>query len=53
MRMRDADVAGLARIIMEQGGSGRDEGWYRQAVENRTSSGPVALERAVTLRIRA
>jgi lipoprotein-anchoring transpeptidase ErfK/SrfK len=41
----------LARQVMEAGGAGRDEAWYRQARENRTQRHDVSIPNPVPVRV--
>jgi hypothetical protein len=51
--MRNIDAAEVARLIMEHGGASRDESWYRETLDNATTTREVVLPRPVTVRIRA
>lgn len=41
----------LARMVMESGGAGRDESWYRNARENRKERQEVAIPNPIPIRV--
>jgi hypothetical protein len=41
----------LARMVMESGGAGRDESWYRTARENRKERQEVAIPNPIPIRV--
>jgi lipoprotein-anchoring transpeptidase ErfK/SrfK len=53
IRMRNIDAVELARIVMINGGSNRDQAWYEETVANATTSREVTLPRPVAVRVRA
>jgi lipoprotein-anchoring transpeptidase ErfK/SrfK len=53
IRMRNIDAVELARIVMINGGSDRDQAWYDETVANATTSREVTLPRPVAVRVRA
>lgn len=53
IRMRNADVVELAKMLMENGGATREQGWYEETVETATRSREVTLRSGVPVRIRA
>lgn len=52
VRMDNGDAVELARLLMEHGGAGREESWYEQVMENRTSSRDVRLQSPVRVTVR-
>ncbi|CAA9376062.1 MAG: hypothetical protein AVDCRST_MAG89-5014 [uncultured Gemmatimonadetes bacterium] len=52
IRMRNADVIELARMVMENGGARRSPTWFRQVINRVRSTAEVGLSSPVTLRIR-
>ena len=53
IRMRNIDAVELARILMMNGGADRPLAWYRETVDNATTSREVTLPRPVAIRVRA
>lgn len=53
VRMRNADVIELARMVMENGGERRDAGWFRGVINRVRSTTDVRLSQPVSLRVRA
>jgi lipoprotein-anchoring transpeptidase ErfK/SrfK len=53
VRMRNADVIELARMVMENGGERRDAGWFRGVINRVRSTVDVRLSQPVALRVRA
>jgi lipoprotein-anchoring transpeptidase ErfK/SrfK len=53
VRMRNADVIELARMVMENGGERRDAGWFRGVINRVRSTTDVRLSQPVALRVRA
>jgi hypothetical protein len=41
----------LARMVMESGGAGKDEGWYQQVQSNRRERVEVAIPNAIPIRV--
>lgn len=52
IRMRNADVIELARLVMEQGGAPRSPNWFQRVVNRVRSTEEVRLSSPVTLRVR-
>ena len=52
IRMRNADVVELARMIMFHAGAEKSQEWYRETVAQKETTREVSLPRAVTVRIR-
>ncbi len=53
VRMRNADVIELARMVMENGGERRSPGWFRRVINSIRSTTDVRLSQPVPLRVRA
>ena len=51
IRLANADVAKIARQLMEATGVQKDEAWYRQVQQNRTEKVPVDLPQRVAIRV--
>ena len=51
IRLSNADVAKLARQLMEVTGVKKDDAWYRQVQQNRTEKVPVDLPQRVQIRV--
>lgn len=52
IRMRNADVIELARMVMENGGARRSPSWFQQVINRVRSTAEVGLSSPVALRIR-
>jgi len=52
IRMKNADVMELARLLMEQGGASQPESWFQRVISRIRSSEEVHLTRPVPLVIR-
>ncbi|HEY0023212.1 MAG TPA: L,D-transpeptidase [Longimicrobium sp.] len=52
IRMRNADVIELARMVMENGGARRSPSWFQQVINRVRSTAEVGLSSPVSLRIR-
>lgn len=53
IRMRNADVIELARMVMENGGERRSPGWFQRVINRVRSTQDVRLSQPVSLRVRA
>ena len=53
VRMRNADVIELARLVMENGGASRSPGWFQRVINRVRSTQDVRLSQPVALRVRA
>ncbi|MBW3571789.1 MAG: L,D-transpeptidase [Gemmatimonadetes bacterium] len=53
IRMRNADVIELARMVMENGGERRSAGWFQRVINRVSNTQDVRLSRPVPLRVRA
>ena len=53
VRMRNEDVARIARLVMEHGGAARSEDWYAEAARNDSSEEPVTIPQPPVLRVQA
>jgi lipoprotein-anchoring transpeptidase ErfK/SrfK len=53
IRMRNADVIELARMVMENGGASRTPGWFRRVINRVRSTQEVRLSQPVEFRVRA
>lgn len=53
IRMRNADVIALARMVMENGGAQRSPGWFRRVINRVRSTQDVRLSEPVPMRVRA
>jgi lipoprotein-anchoring transpeptidase ErfK/SrfK len=53
VRMRNADVIELARMVMENGGARRSPGWFQRVINRVRSTQDVRLSQPVPLRVRA
>lgn len=53
IRMRNADVIALGRLVMREGGSPRDPSWFRRVLNRVTRSQEVYMDRAVPLTVRS
>lgn len=53
IRMRNADVIELARMVMENGGEQRTPGWFQRVVNRVRHTQDVRLSQPVPLRVRA
>jgi lipoprotein-anchoring transpeptidase ErfK/SrfK len=53
VRMRNADVIELARLVMENGGERRSPGWFQRVINRVRSTQDVRLSQPVALRVRA
>jgi lipoprotein-anchoring transpeptidase ErfK/SrfK len=53
VRMRNEDVARIARLVMEHGGAGRSDDWYAEAARNDASEHPVTIPQPPILRVQA
>ena len=51
IRVSNEVAVDLARQVMEAGGAGRDEAWYREARENRTERRDVSIPNPVPIRV--
>jgi lipoprotein-anchoring transpeptidase ErfK/SrfK len=51
IRVSNEVAMSLARQVMEAGGAGRDESWYRRARENRTERQDVPIPNPVPIRV--
>ncbi|MDQ3556464.1 MAG: L,D-transpeptidase, partial [Gemmatimonadota bacterium] len=51
IRVANEVAVDLARQVMEAGGAGRDEAWYRGARENRTQRQDVSIPNPVPIRV--
>ena len=52
IRMRNADIEKLARLLMDSTGTSRDEAFFRSAKENRTKKEIVQLQRPIPIVVR-
>src|SRR5688500_1554431 len=52
VRMRNADVIELARMVMENGGESRSPGWFQRVINRVRSTQEVRLSQPVALRVR-
>jgi lipoprotein-anchoring transpeptidase ErfK/SrfK len=52
IRMRNADVIELARMVMENGGETRSPGWFQRVINRVRSTQEVGLSQPVRLRVR-
>jgi lipoprotein-anchoring transpeptidase ErfK/SrfK len=52
IRLRNIDAVELARIVMVNGGTNRDQAWYDETVEKADTTREVQLARSVPLRVR-
>ncbi|MEW5929969.1 MAG: L,D-transpeptidase [Gemmatimonadota bacterium] len=52
IRMRNADVIDLAKIVMEHGGENREPGWFRRVVNRVTHTQDVRLSDPVRFEVR-
>ncbi|HEX2206112.1 MAG TPA: L,D-transpeptidase [Longimicrobium sp.] len=53
IRMRNADVIELARMVMEHGGERRSPGWFQRVINRVRNTQDVRLSQPVPLRVRA
>ena len=53
IRMRNADVIALARMVMENGGERRSPGWFTRVINRVRSTQDVRLSQPVQMRVRA
>ena len=53
VRMRNADVIELARMVMENGGERRSPGWFQRVINRVRNTQDVRLSQPVALRVRA
>jgi lipoprotein-anchoring transpeptidase ErfK/SrfK len=53
IRMRNADVIELARLVMENGGASRSPGWFQRVINRVRSTQEVRLSQPVQFRVRA
>ncbi len=53
IRMRNADVIELGRMVMENGGASRSPGWFRRVLNRVSSTQEVRLSQPVPMRVRA
>jgi lipoprotein-anchoring transpeptidase ErfK/SrfK len=53
IRMRNADVIELGRMVMENGGASRSPGWFRRVLNSVTRTQEVRLSTPVSMRVRA
>ena len=53
IRMRNADVIQLARMVMENGGERRSAGWFQRVINRVRNTQDVRLSQPVPLRVRA
>jgi lipoprotein-anchoring transpeptidase ErfK/SrfK len=53
IRMRNADVIALARLVMENGGANRSPGWFQRVINRVRSTQEVRLSQPVQFRVRA
>lgn len=53
IRMRNADVIELARMVMENGGERRTPGWFQRVINRVRHTQDVRLSQPVPLRVRA
>jgi lipoprotein-anchoring transpeptidase ErfK/SrfK len=53
IRMRNADVIELGRMVMENGGERRTAGWFQRVINRVRSTQEVRLSQPVPLRVRA
>lgn len=51
IRMRNQEAEELARLVMEEGGAGKDESWIAEAKRNRTRRYEVSLPRPIPIRV--
>jgi murein L,D-transpeptidase YcbB/YkuD len=52
IRMRNADVIALAKLLMEHGGATRSETWFRRVINRVTDTQEVRLSSPVPMRVR-
>jgi lipoprotein-anchoring transpeptidase ErfK/SrfK len=52
IRMRNADVIDLAKVVMEHGGENREPGWFRRVVNRVTHTQDVRLSQPVQFEVR-
>ena len=52
IRMRNADVIDLAKVVMEHGGENREPGWFQRVVNRVTSTQDVRLSQPVQFEVR-
>ncbi len=52
IRMRNADVVELAKLVMEHGGESREPGWFRRVVNRVTRTQEVGLSAPVRFEVR-
>jgi lipoprotein-anchoring transpeptidase ErfK/SrfK len=52
IRMRNADVIDLAKVVMEHGGESREPGWFRRVVNRVTHTQDVRLSQPVQFEVR-
>ena len=52
IRMRNADIIELARMVMENGGAARGPNWFQRVINRVRSTEEVRLSSAVSLRVR-
>ncbi|HEV2145996.1 MAG TPA: L,D-transpeptidase [Longimicrobiaceae bacterium] len=52
IRMRNADVVDLAKVVMEHGGARREPGWFRRVVNRVTQTQEVRLSQPVRFEVR-
>lgn len=52
IRMRNADVIDLAKIVMQHGGENREPGWFRRVVNRVTHTQDVRLSQPVRFEVR-
>lgn len=53
IRMRNADVIALAKLVMQHGGAKRDEGWFRRVLNRVRSSQEVRLSQPIPFTIKS
>jgi lipoprotein-anchoring transpeptidase ErfK/SrfK len=53
IRMRNADVIELGRLVMENGGASRSPGWFQRVINRVRSTQEVRLSNPVPMRVRA
>lgn len=53
IRMRNADVIELARLVMENGGASRSPGWFQRVINRVRHTQEVRLSTPVQMRVRA
>jgi lipoprotein-anchoring transpeptidase ErfK/SrfK len=53
IRMRNADVIALGRLVMQNGGASRSPAWFRRVINTVTRTQEVRLSTPVPMRVRA